>query len=402
MTDNDKAVELARSASSELAKRESTLTVRGLELASTLVLEGAAGQLILVAGEDAFSCSLVLRSERVPEEVKQRYTRVFMASTSASALQLAKRLQPRLLIPSFSVLTPVPDRLSKARADARHRQAMGSRYVGPLDGLNDEEALKRLEDQLHDWVLTFTSILNTCPNCVLLCPDGALDEFPSGVRQRVVAAGRLWEDERSLLSQIKQLIGPPVQRTEEEAARDAAHALYILMDLDDEDARFPAMDELGDYCAYNSAIQQALLAVLTIDQSDSNRKKAAEQLSKAALFPEEVIPVLVTTLGEELEESRSLLKSDHFKTKHWPIFRPLLRERIKTFSRYGSEAKRAVPHLADALAFPDTDIVCEAARTLGVIGKHATDALPTLEQIASDSENPAAQECQNAIERIRS
>jgi HEAT repeat protein len=219
----------------------------------------------------------------------------------------------------------------------------------------------------------------------------------------LVGTGKLWGEETSvLMSRVEHLIGAPVKRADEEAAADAAHALYVLRSLDDEEARRWAIDELGGYCSHNAEIQQAMLLVVKTDQSESNRLAAAEHMSAAALFPADVVPVLIVELGESLGCFWAALAEFCAQKKSKYPGSHILSACVKALARYGSKAEAAVPQLVNALTFPDTDIVREAAHALGEIGAGAAEALPALERIAVDPENVAARECREAAARIRS
>jgi hypothetical protein len=78
------------------------------------------------------------------------------------------------------------------------------------------------------------------------------------------------------MSRIEHLIGPPTQRADEEAARDAVHALYVLRSIDDEEARNWAVDELGEY---RYEIQRAILLAVRTDRSNSVRLSATRGLT---------------------------------------------------------------------------------------------------------------------------
>jgi hypothetical protein len=310
-----------------------------------------------------------------------------VASTGASAVEQATRVQPAIVIPSIGTLTSVSDRL-RIRSDLFEKDPLLRRIK---EKFPDTEAdVQELEDRLRSWVSTFTDILNACPNCRLLCPNNTVRRFAPELQERVVVADWLW---KAKTFRIEHLIGAPAGRTAEEAARDAAHALYVLQALDDEEARRWAIDELGPYCSHNPRIQQAMLQIVKADQSGSFA--AAERLSAAAMFPSDVVPFLVAGLGEQLNRGKGLIE---LRAPKIAITLPCAW--MKALSHYGSDARAAVSCLIEALAYPDGDVVCEAARTLGRLGRNAVEALAALEQIARNPVNPAAWECAEAVRRI--
>jgi len=196
------------------------------------------------------------------------------------------------------------------------------------------------------------------------------------------------------MSQIKDLIGAPAGRTDGQAAAHAAYAEYVLGNHHDYEARDWAIRELGECWLHDPQIQQAMLHLFKTHPSANH---LAEYLSAAGLFPEDVIPVLVAWLDKKLPWAK--LAEELYKGNP---FSDTLQQDMRHLARYGNKALSAVPHLIKALAFSDDDLVCETARTLGEIGAGAVEAVPALKRIADDSENPAAQECRNAVDRILS
>lgn len=134
----------------------------------------------------------------------------------------------------------------------------------------------------------------------------------------------------------------------------------------DSDIRINAIVQLRDYT--NIPEVAHTLRSLIYDVNGNVRILAAEALSKARLFPEDAIPVLITTL--EVIDDPHISKVAH--SKEWR------RVAAGSLRFYGSKAVMAIPALKNALLDPDENVRMYAAISLGEIGKESIVVLQDL------------------------
>lgn len=134
----------------------------------------------------------------------------------------------------------------------------------------------------------------------------------------------------------------------------------------DSGIRINAIVQLRDYTSIPEVAHT--LRSLIYDINGHVKILAAEALAKSRLFPEDAIPVLITTL--EVIDEPHISKVDH--SKEWR------RVAAGALQFYGPKAIFAIPALKNALLDPDENVRGYAAISLGEIGKEAVVALQDL------------------------
>jgi hypothetical protein len=137
-------------------------------------------------------------------------------------------------------------------------------------------------------------------------------------------------------------------------------------------------------------VQHALRSAI-YDSSGYVRMLAAEALARAALFPEDVIPVLIAVL--EVADRSDIAEIE--VSKQWR------RVAAGVIGKYSSGAAPAIPALRNALLDPDVNIRGYAAQSLGEIGPAALVALQDLRAARqSEADEEVRKVYETAIKKV--